>query len=317
MTVVGDALGFITRVGGYFTVVSLIPSLTLTTGLGILAVSEPWAAGGPQLHLLTMHLGELSPQWILLWFLAAVVVSFVMHPLQYSLVQLMEGYWGAGAMGRRLGSWATSIHYLRFDEAQRLEQAALTRHDRAIVLGSADDELATTAYIAGAHTKFLADYPDRTSDIMPTQLGNVLRRYERRAGRPYGIDAVLFAPPLTLSAPDNQVAYLNDQRTQLDISVRFASIFFIMSLGWFCMLIPSGWWLTLCAGPYMLALLFYKGAVIVAHHYGAAVESVLDLSRRATYEQLGLSVPTSLAEERRQNRKLMRLLGERPRDASI
>ena len=53
--------------------------------------------------------------------------------------------------------------------------------------------------------------------MMPTRLGNMLRRYEILAGAPYELDAPTVLPSLALVAPPGHLDYLNDQRSALHL----------------------------------------------------------------------------------------------------
>ena len=61
--------------------------------------------------------------------------------------------------------------------------------------------------------------------MMPTRLGNVLRRYEDTAGRQYGLDIVRIAPHLNLVARPEHREYVDDCRKGLDLGVRLCVLF--------------------------------------------------------------------------------------------
>ena len=71
-------------------------------------------------------------------------------------------------------------------------------------------------------TSIRARYPDEPTHIMATRLGNVLRKYESTAGATYGLPLLEYATPLGLVAKPEHVAYVNDQRSVLDLSVACA-----------------------------------------------------------------------------------------------
>ena len=73
-----------------------------------------------------------------------------------------------------------------------------------------------------------------------------------------------------------------------------------------------GPWLLLALAPYGVAYLSYRGAVVVAHEYGAAVAAMIDLDRFALYAALRMPRPIDTAAERRMNAKLMKLLTHNP-----
>jgi hypothetical protein len=154
--------------------------------------------------------------------------------------------------------------------------------------------------IADENARLAAGYPlpndvgmhEEYDDMMPTRLGNALRKYERQAGSQYGLDAVSVIQQVSFVAQPERLAYVGDQRQLLDLSVRMR----------------HGPWLLLALLPYGIAYLSYRGAVIVAHEYGAAVAAMIDLDRFALYDALRMPQPKNTATERRMNAKLMKLL---------
>ncbi|MGH3771060.1 MAG: hypothetical protein ACRDRW_06655 [Pseudonocardiaceae bacterium] len=55
-------------------------------------------------------------------------------------------------------------------------------------------------------------YPKEINRVMPTRLGNALRRFEDAAGSQYRLDAILTAPHFSLIAPDEHTQYLRESR---------------------------------------------------------------------------------------------------------
>jgi hypothetical protein len=145
-------------------------------------------------------------------------------------------------------------------------------------------------------------------DIMPTRLGNALRKYERQAGAQYGLDAVSVIQHISFVAPAERLAYIDDQQQLLDLSVRMTATSIVATVIAITALWRHGPWLLLALVPYGVAYLSYRGAVVVAHDYGAALAAMIDLDRFALYDALRLPRPKNTAAERRKNAKLMRLL---------
>ena len=76
--------------------------------------------------------------------------------------------------------------------------------------------------------------------MMPTRLGNALRRHEDAVGRPYDLNAVGVMPHIALCAPPEHLAYLNDQRTLLDLSVRLCVVSLLAAAAGFVLLARDG-----------------------------------------------------------------------------
>ena len=73
-----------------------------------------------------------------------------------------------------------------------------------------------------------------------------------------------------------------------------------------------GPWLLLALVPYGIAYLSYRGAIVVAHEYGSAVSTMIDLDRFALYDSLHLPPPATTTAERRMNAQLMELISPNP-----
>lgn len=145
-------------------------------------------------------------------------------------------------------------------------------------------------------------------DIMPTRLGNVLRYYERKAGAPYGLDAVRVMPYLSRVAPSEDMAYVNDQRSSLDLAVRLCLTSLLAAALWILFFWWHGLWLLVTIIPLAIAYLSYRGAVVVAGEYGRALAVVIALNRFTLYERLHLRLPPDMASEYRANSALNDML---------
>lgn len=297
-------------VGRYFSLVSMLPSIVLTTYGFLLVSSGAWRHEphiGRAFHaLISLSLGEGIGLAIL-----AIVMAAVLHPLQLSMVQLFEGYWGPGpvAVGARgLGVALFRIRYMRLQKRHvealvALEQEhnpASDRPGRRLALLCQRDEAA----------RLLAELPV-ADEIMPTRLGNVLRFYERAVGAPYGLDAVRVMPYISRVAPPNDMAYVNDHRSNLDLAIRMSVTSFLAAALWVCFFWWDGILLLVALVPCAIGYLCYRGAVVAAAEYGRALAAVIAVNRFALYERLHLEQPQTAAAERRANKNLNLVLAHR------
>ena len=293
-------------IGGYFNLVSIVPSGVFVVGAAVLAVSgAPGAEPEPARVLAVLSGNGLG--FLGLVASLTLLLGLVLHPLQFSLVQLYEGYWG-------LSRPAVAVR-ARWTEGHRL---------RAHVLGDlvAADPVPGEDALHRRMREVLADeagrldqsYPPDTRALMPTRLGNVLRSYEGTIGTPYGLDAARVLAHVALVADRSHVDYLNDQRSSLDLAVRMSFLMYLLSGCYFVALWPYGAWILLAAVPASLGILSYRGSVVVAHHYGQAMGALVDLNRFALYERLRISLPADTLAERTANTSLMKVLGRDPRE---
>jgi hypothetical protein len=257
------------------------------------------------------HIGNLA-----LLTLVSIAVGIAVHPIQFALVQFLEGYWGMGRLAQRARA-ARMLHYRRqYDRLRKgpgpragaqLHKADAAKKrlepaDRIKLVSQRDESIRLRAAYPGG-------YPRSDDDIMPTRLGNVLRRYERLAGYQYNLDAVRVVRHVAFVAPQRHIDYVNDQRQLLDLSVRMCATSMFAAVISVLFLWHHGPWLAIALVPYAVAYLSYRGAVVVAHEYGAAFSTLIDMDRFALYDYLKMTRPEDTKAERLANAQLMKLLG--------
>jgi hypothetical protein len=273
----------------------------------------------------------------------ALVVALFLHPLQFATTRMLEGYWGPSSIAVSLMTMRILFyrrqHYQLTQTADTAgaartglldavlqkqfeadpedpgdDPANWTTPERAerqhAILDSKDGERYAGLLVAEqqAATRARADFPVAQRRVMPTRLGNALRRFEDAAGSQYGLSAITIAPILHLIIPPRHFEYLTDARQEMDTSIRLCLVSLIATAMSFAFLLRDGWWLLLTLVPYGLAYIAYRGAVSSAHGYGVVFARVVDLNRFALYEELRVPQPTNAEQERASNRRLMRLL---------
>ena len=292
-------------IGQYFSLVSLLPSLLLVaycfalfSSGALLGPPDPDAIGAA---LADVDFGEAASLTI-----AALAVSVVTHPLQFMIVQWAEGYWGLNGLMRRFRELAVERHRRRRDALFTLASEADELREE---LEAADPVPPVTwrRRVRALHYesfRLSASYPVGVEHVMPTRLGNALRRYEVGAGAPFGLPAANLLPLVALVAPANELNYLNDRRSAMDLSVRTAANFgiaFVLTVVCFW---NDGLWLLTALVPYALAYLSYRGSVVQAHDYGNAMANVIAMNRFTLYERLRVNLPDNVLEERRLHERL-------------
>jgi hypothetical protein len=318
-------------IGRYFAVISLVPSLLFVIYVyGLLAAG---ALSGSFEPVRAVHAAEhLSVIEIVALVLAALLLGLVLHPFQLAMTQFLEGYWGGGVgqkvARRRIMHYRSAVFGLEddednADEAWRTAARAVRRPPDPTAHGDLDlpsqsDEIWLDSWrgnpgladywSAEAARAARSRYPLAARRIMPTRLGNVLRRYEDMVGRQYGLDIITVAPHLNLVAVKEHRDYLDDCRQGLDLGVRICVLFAaatVLSVG---ALIDDGAWLLLSLVPYCVSYLAYRGAVSSAEDYGTALSYLVDLNRFALYDQLHVPSPPDSLVEKERNERLVRLL---------
>lgn len=283
--------------GRSFKVTSALPSVVLVLYLAALA-STGGFSGEPDVSAIIESSHDLDVGDLAILGGLSLVVGLLIHPLQFPLTQLLEGYWGTNPVSESLMRVRQRSHLdrrrrtiLREGSAQAeavaLRESCASAHERA-----------AASMRAWNSARERAAYPEQPERVMPTRLGNVLRRYEDLAGTQYGLDAITIAPHLALLASAVHLDYLDDRRNQLDSAVRYVVVWFIATFATALCFWPHGFWLTLALGPYACVVLTYRGAISAAHSYGVALSTIIDLNRHELYRAFNLKPPRDSQEER-------------------
>jgi hypothetical protein len=168
----------------------------------------------------------------------------------------------------------------------------------------------TPQQVADAADNLRLYYPD-PDRVLPTRLGNVLRAAEDRAGTRYGLETIVVWPQLYIVMPARMVSILDEQRNQLDLSVRMCAV--LVSVVVFeslaLVLDPAGLfdhplWLASPVTVLALALLAYRSSIRVGLAYGLSIENAFDLHRFDLLNALHLPLPKTRITELRSNKNL-------------
>jgi hypothetical protein len=234
----------------------------------------------------------------------AVAISVTLQPLQFRMVQLMEGYWPIGRRGL-IFRFFVGIQRRRYERCQ----SKLTHPGS----GSAAGRRAAEERISNALNRLTERFPS-PDRLLPTGLGNVLRSAEDRVGARYGIESVTIWPRLFPLLPAELQASIEDEVIQLDVSVRLAvtwlgtatvsSVLLVSDLEH---LVRNPGWVLIVALLWLLAWLSYLAAIESAIAHGIDIEVAIDLHRHLVVDAMRLPSTTRLSEDRRVFKKLCRL----------
>jgi len=271
-----------------FNVVSLLPDATLV--LFVLALTASGApAKPPSPGEVLGAIDELNAQRVAAMLALVLIASLILHPFQFSLVRLLEGYWESSRIGRPLSALGTELHRRR---RRRLDQLAHDPQTR--------QELERQQWAADIFDQ----YPDEDR-LLPTRLGNTLRAAEDEAGRRYNLPTIAIMPRLYPYFSDRFATVYVDRRNQLDAAVRFCAILAlaaVISAG--LLLANGGPWRLLPAVIVLLAWISYQAAVRAAANFGQALFVALDLHRFDMIKALHYPLPANRAEELDFNERL-------------
>jgi hypothetical protein len=311
--IIDAGTGVANSIGRYFSVVSFIPSSLYVLFVYLLVASGSWHRPPDWSHAF-LSLAHLGVSGVILLTFLGVGLGLFIHPVQFAIVQFFEGYWGTWHISQGI-RYRRIVHYQRL--CQKLNRDVSCAKEK---LDAWEKARLGTTYSMRARVSSRLDESDRVrsmfpadlNEVMPTRLGNVLRRAESQAGSQYGIDALQAVPHLLLIAPPNHVDYVNDQRTQLDLAVRMTFISVVAAVTAIIFLWPDGAWVLIALIPYALAYFSYRGSVVAAGHYGYALETLINLNRFTLYQQFHVKLPDSTDDELDMNATLVDLLNCEP-----
>jgi hypothetical protein len=132
---------------------------------------------------------------------------------------------------------------------------------------------------------------------LPTELGNVLRAAEDRAGQYYGWSTIAAWPRLYMLLPDRVASLVADARNQLDLTCRFTVSFALGGVIAFALMAPTGAWCLLAFLPTVVSWISYRAAVDAARSYGVVIQTVFDLYRLELLKAMHLALPPDAEQE--------------------
>lgn len=315
------------QVGRYFAVVGGVSTLVAAiVPIVLLAAGAP--SREPSLILAAERLRALNLADVGLLAVLVLAGGLVLHPLQFPFTQLLEGYWGTNSFAQRAMRRSIHRHYLKrlavtdlytgaaaqtkllADQLSQLhderpvgvlgsKSPPLTERDRLLI-----DRIPHLATMQEAK-RVLSRYPDSANELMPTRLGNVLRRHERMAGDPYGLDAVVVVPYLAQVVDETLREYHDDVRSSFDLAVRMVLVWTSATVIGVALLWQYSIWLAVPLATFVLAYASYRGAVAAAVQYGDALAVIVALGRADLYRRLRVPFPADSDTERERNANLV------------
>jgi len=224
--------------------------------------------------------------------LILIFSSALLQAIRFPILRLLEGYWfwplsylGQGIIVLRTRSFQKNYNELR--RLKNLETKGdldAKQHERIIQLD------------IWAHWN-----PSKANDLLPTNLGNVLRSRERSPERKFGLDAVVSWPRLWPLLPSNVREDLTNARASLDYLVElwFWGLLFLLWASWTpWVILVSLLWMTISYGM----------ALQAAMTYGDLLESTFDLYRLLLYDAIKWPRPANLEDEKAAGKQLTEFL---------
>jgi hypothetical protein len=289
------------RLSPRFGLVSLLPTgMLLLLVLALVASGAP--ARPPTAGLALEWIDRLSGGRILALAVLALMLSLLLHPFQFGLVRLLEGYWDGSAAGRLLS------HAMVVRQRRRLARLQAT----ACSIPHSMSEERRQRRALGQ----LEAYP-AADRLLPTRLGNALRAAEDEAGPRYGLATMTMFPRLYPTLSDRLAGVVDDARDQLDTAARMSVTLLIVTAVSAALLVAHGPWLAVPITTALLSWIAYRAAVRTARTYGQALCLAFDLHRFDMLQALHYPLPTNPTQEQAFNERLSEFFmsGCHPEDA--
>ena len=265
---------------------------------------------------------------------ASVVVGLILSALQVPLYRILEGYlfWPQGLAGKSRGRQVRAKQFLA-DRQEWLRLRALEakgplkkpEDQKKYAQLAANEEVQRRAKRDEARTKVqrallaerLRRYPVDEGQIVPTRLGNAIRRHEEYGYQRYVLDSQALWYELTAAAPKQLSQQVDAARTGVDFFVCLLYGNLLVALVALVSLSANhAHYLTLtvtAAALIALSFLWYRLAVVTTDDWALAVRALVDVGRKPLAQSLGLNLPKELSQEREMWRRYCRFV-RRPYD---
>jgi hypothetical protein len=293
-----------TELGLRFNVVSLLPNVTLVLiVLTLVASGAPTDPPSPDAVLKAID--NLSVERVAALLALVLIVSVILHPFQFSLVRLLEGYWDDSRIGRPFSALGKELHRRRRDHLEQLTVTTPRTPEAERRKLWAEDRI--------------QQYPAEDR-LLATRLGNTLRAAEDEAGKRFELPTIAAMPRLYPYLSERFAAVFVDRRNQLDVAVRFCTVLALAAGIAAILLLPNGGlWRVLPLFIVLLAWVSYQAAIRAAANYGQALFVAFELHRFDMIRALHYPLPTTPAEERAFNERLTKFFvgGRVPADSYL
>jgi hypothetical protein len=285
--------------------------------------------GGDQAHWLRSSL----PQQGVALLVAAVILGLLLAALQTPLYRLLEGYAGwhpreAGQPERWLRSPLSTALGRSRDWQLRRKQVLLGRLDLIELsdlerTGTLRDELRARlaevradrrldryakadaqrgASQLGLLREQVRRYPVDDGQVVPTRLGNAIRRLEEYGYQRFRLDSQTLWYELTAVAPEEARNQVDQARTTVDFLVCLLYGHLLVAACALAGLATGGHrpvlLLAVAVASVLASAAWYRVAVVATDDWAAAVRGLVNLGRKPLCDALGLGMPATLDTER-------------------
>ncbi len=235
-------------------------------------------------------------------FLVLVVLSaWILSMLSKNIVMFFEGYLLPSRLRKKF-----LAREIRKWETMRKRWATLVRELKNKNRRDADyiDKLNQFRMIDSI---LVYNFPSRRENIMPTDIGNILKASEEYPRLRYGIDPIVLWEHLYSQLPPEMKGSIDTAFNEMALMLTSSLLSFLLAVEWFALAalkaVTTGdmvKWLLAFLFLFMFLLFsidFYKISVIAALKFSKLIRASFDLYRDKLAKELGYELPKSLSKE--------------------
>ncbi|MCX4234038.1 hypothetical protein [Streptomyces ortus] len=314
--------------GARFSLISVMPNFLVITVIAVLVRAHLYDPDAPADFSAVMPSKD-DAFGVALFLFLAFLGGVILRPFEAAVVQLLEGYWETPSPLAPLYGTAVERHRRRRNRAildvahgsapdatfpplpslrPLSELAVQDRTDARRSRAVARSRRIRRGY--PMETRALANLISRDPDgeLMPTLLGNALRRGERLSGDRYGLDMPTIGPRLyPFTSPRLQSA-VNQQMDLISATASLCVTLLVTTVAMLPLVVRLDLWSLLPLAPASMALLAYRGAVAAAIYHGTLLSTVFDLHRFDLIRAFHYELPTDTNEFVDLNRRISTFL---------
>lgn len=254
---------------------------------------------------------KFSPWPVIVFILCVILLTLLISSQVQYIVMIFEGYWGSS------GLWGIKkrLKASQYKRVDSIEKKISEKKEKYRQLKKQDNKNGNQQDIQNLlkdidelFARRLSYYPPNKYEIMPTLLGNIISSAESYARDRYNVESISVWLRMQDAISATYKQLLNIHRDQLDLFIVMSFIYYIfaleclivclISLSPKIMLNNSTCFLIAGFIAFIIARLFYKGAIGHAVPYADAVKCCFDLFRKQTLKNLGIECPKTLKKER-------------------
>jgi hypothetical protein len=260
----------------------------------------------PGLAAIAQNARDLSALGIVLSVLGILSGAVLLRPFQMTAVRILEGYWVSKPVPSLVFTLSVEHHTRRRAIAVILQRPRHQHNDDKEINTVLRNERQRERLERRARraSRVAHSYPVNPEAVLPTRLGNVLRRAETIAGERYGLNTVVTYPRLQPFLSPPVLSRINSLVDLLDTTSTFVFVFALDSILSTPLIARLDRWSAIPAVAAVLCLMCYLGAINAARLLASEYATAYDLHRFDMLAGLHRRLPDNAFDEFEENTRL-------------